>query len=227
MLSPLIDKDVTTIHELTAFLEATYGDPNRKATAQTRLAALKQGKRSFLAHFAEFRRLAVDAGLNDDAQILQLRVSLNSELQKAMIGCRIPGTVTEYANLIASYDNDLFFLRSRPENTRRSNTHSSDAMDIDAMDYAPLNSSERERRRRRGLCFKCGSADHLSPNCNKPIPGRTDSRHQVRTVSTTSRSPPTQTNSDSNHRPSRRNSTSSHSSSASASSQRSKGPSRN
>jgi hypothetical protein len=58
--------------------------------------------------------------------------------------------------------------------------------DIDAMDYAPVRSKERDRRRRRkGLCYKCGSSEHLSPNCKKSGPGQ-DSRvnrtHDVNTV---------------------------------------------
>jgi hypothetical protein len=57
--------------------------------------------------------------------------------------------------------------------------------DIDAMDYAPVGSKERDRRRRKDLCYKCGSSEHLSPNCKKSRPGQ-DSRvnrtHDVNTV---------------------------------------------
>jgi hypothetical protein len=182
LIRPLIDKDISSLSQLTSFLEATYGDPNRKVSSQTKLANLKQGQRGFLAHFAEFRRLAVDAGLNEDAQILQLRMSLNSELQRSMIGCKIPGTLTDYANLIAAYDNDLNFLRTRVENRRRPSARDPNAMDIDTLDYAPLGSEERERRRRKGLCFKCGSAHHISPNCKKPIPKRSSSQERTKNV---------------------------------------------
>ena len=169
LVRPLLDKDIGSLPQLVSFLESTYGDPNRKATAQTRLANLKQGKRGFLSHFAEFRRLAVEAGLNEDAQILQLRVSLNPELQKSMVGCQVPDTITAYANVIATYDNDLRFLRSS-NNAPRRTAHHPNTIEINKLDYTPAGSAERERRRQKGLCFKCGSNKHISPNCKESIP---------------------------------------------------------
>ena len=185
LVRPLLDKGINTAEQVSGFLESTYGDPNRKATAQNRLADLKQGKRSFLTHFAEFRRLAVDANLNESAQVLQLKASLNPELRKSMIGAKMPDSITDYANMIAAYDADLRAINySAPTHRqhRRPTTSDPDAMDIDTMAYAPLGSSERERRKRKGLCFKCGSDKHISLDCKVPIPRRSPSPRRSRNV---------------------------------------------
>ena len=36
-------------------------------------------------------------------------------------------------------------------------------MEVDAVQ---LSNQERERRRKKGLCFKCGAPGHMSNNCN-------------------------------------------------------------
>lgn len=184
ILDPLYDKDVRTVQDLITFLEASYGDPNRKATALARLGTLKQGRRSFVSHFTEFRRIAADSELNETGLIMQLKASLNSELQRAMIGTVPPDTLNEYANQIARYDNDLQYIRTRHSAPRVPAAPALDdrnAMDIDQLDYAPIGSKERDRRRRLGLCYKCGSANHLSPDCRKPLPSGPMKR-EIRTV---------------------------------------------
>ena len=70
VVRPLMDKDISSLTQLINFLEATYGDPNRKASAQAKLAALRQGKRSFVSHFIEFRRLVADSDLNEAGLIM-------------------------------------------------------------------------------------------------------------------------------------------------------------
>ena len=69
LVDPLMSKDISTVEQLIEFLKATYGDPNRELTAWSRLDNMKQGKKNFLSHFAEFRRLVADTNLNEGAQI--------------------------------------------------------------------------------------------------------------------------------------------------------------
>jgi hypothetical protein len=189
LVRPLMDKDIKTVDQLLSFLEATYDDPNRRDTALTRIGNLRQGKHGFLTHFAEFRRLAADTGLNEIALIMQLKRSLSSELLRAMIGVKIPDNLNDYANLIVTYDNDLRYLPKAPT-TSRLTPHlvkDPDAMDIDSVRhrYAPKGSSERQRREKEGLCFKCGEKGHLSPDCNHPMP---PPRTTIRSSSTRNRS---------------------------------------
>ena len=130
---------------------------------------MKQGKRSFLTHFAEFRRLVADTELNEAGMISHLRRTLSDDLRRAMIGITIPSTLNEYANLISTYDNDLRYLPT----TRVSKSHTyqrdPDAMEIDAASYAPLNSVERQKRIQEGRCFKYSYKGHISRDCSVPL----------------------------------------------------------
>jgi hypothetical protein len=221
-----------TLQSLLGLLELSYGDPNKRTTAQAKLSALRQGKKSFVRHFTEFRRLAGDSGLNEPGQIMQLRTSLNLDLKKSMVGVKIPSSLNEYATLISGYENDLNFIRS--EDTRygqRSSTtrttRDPNAMEIDAVEnsYAPVGSEERERRRKKHLCFKCGSSKHISPDCGAPIPTariRTASLERTRQPSKTSSPRPSKPR---RSRSSSSSTSSSHSRSSSRTSRRSKGKS--
>jgi hypothetical protein len=168
LVDPLMDKDITTVEQLVQFLEATYGDPNRELTAWSRLDNLKQGKKNFLSHFADFRRLVADTNLNEGAQINQLRRSLSDELRRAMVGVLIPRSINDYANLIALYDNDLRYLPITRNPTIPKQQYPVD-MEID-LNYAPAGSKEREDRRKKGLCFKCAQHGHISRDCSVPLP---------------------------------------------------------
>ena len=185
LVQPLMDTDITTANHLLAFLEATYGDPNRRDTALARLGNLRQDKKGFLAHFADFRRIASDSGLNEVGLVMQLKRSLSDDLRRAMVGVKVPDNLNDYANLITMYDNDLRYLpKKAPAAPRAARpTRDPDAMDIDNIhhDYAPKGSDERKRREQKGLCFKCGSNKHISPDCSKSIPGmnvRSSMTHQ-------------------------------------------------
>lgn len=164
------------------FLKATYGDPNKELSAWSRLDAIKQGKKSFLSHFAEFRRLVADTDLNESAQISYLRRTLSDDLRRAMVGVPVPHTLNEYANLISTYDNDLRYLPTRNSHQRTyaaaatvTATRYPDAMEIDTSNYAPVGSAEREKRIRENRCFKCNSKNHFSRHCSVPMPIRSSS----------------------------------------------------
>lgn len=171
LIDPLMGKDIVTVDRLIQFLEATYGDPNRELTAWSRLDNLKQGKRNFLSHFAEFRRLVADTNLNEGAQINQLRRSLSDELRRAMVGIPIPRSLNDYANLIALYDNDLRYLpASRSHHVTAKQPKYPVEMELDTSNYAPAGSAERQKRIKEGRCFKCNKTGHISRDCNVPMP---------------------------------------------------------
>ena len=186
-----------SVQSLVVLLEATYGDPNRQATAQRKINHMTQGTKSFPVYFSEFNRYAKETGWNDSALVNSLIESLSPELKTSLIGVDLPGALDACANIINKRYNDILRLTSKPApryNTApsRTSTKSSsqpkhpDAMDIDSgtLEYAPLGSPERERRFKLGLCFKCGSKAHISRYCSVPMP-----KHDLRTTNTSSRSP--------------------------------------
>jgi hypothetical protein len=185
----------SSIQALTDLLEASYGDPNRQATAQTKLGRLSQGSRSFPTYFAEFHRYAKETGWNDTALINHLLSSLNQELKVAILGRERPSTLEACANMINRLYNDSLLLGvqtrmpyQKPHAHAPAARRDPDAMDLDAANhgYAPRGSAEREKRIKEGRCFKCGSNRHISPACSAPIP-----KSNLRTSRSRSTSPTT------------------------------------
>lgn len=178
----------TTLAALLAVLEASYGDPNRQATAQRKLQGMSQGTSSFPVYFSRFHRYAKESGWNDIAQISRLIESLNPDLRSSLIGVSLPENLEQCANMINKHYNDILRLapgkphyptNQYPNHATRS-TRDPNAMEIDSIkkSYAPFGSEERERRRKQNLCFKCGSSEHISPDCEVPIP-----KARIRTAS--------------------------------------------
>lgn len=176
----------TTVAALVETLEASYGDPNRQATAQQRINRMTQGDLSFPVYFARFHQYSKQTGWNDAAQINHLVESLNPELKRTLIGVTLPARLEDCANLINRHWNDLLRLQSRtsyrtgnpmaassptrPSTQVRKKDPEAMDLDIGTQGYAPKNSAERQKRAREGRCFKCGSKTHLSPACSVPIP---------------------------------------------------------
>lgn len=133
----------------------------------------------------------------------QLLDSLEGNLRRSLIGFQIPERLTEAADVINRYYTDL--TRLAPDSLRGSDyvpyranrptipRRDPDAMDLDSATtgYAPKGSEERRRRKKKGLCFKCGSRGHISPNCSVPMPTQRElressSRYTTRPTSPTS-----------------------------------------
>jgi hypothetical protein len=110
LINSLIDKDISRVNQFVAFLEATYRDLNKEITALSKINTLKQGRRSFTAYFAKFRQLASNTSLNKISLIASLRNSLSLELQRAIVGESLLDNLNVYANLIATYNNNMRFL---------------------------------------------------------------------------------------------------------------------
>jgi hypothetical protein len=180
LINPLMESDITSVDKMIQFLEATYGDPNKELTAWSRLDNLKQGKKNFTSHFANFRHIIADANLNESAQISQLRRTLSDNIREKMAGVEIPDTLDGYANLIQRYDNDLRYLPSGRSVVSSKTTRYPVEMEIDAAGssaYAPKHSAERQKRVKEGRCFKCGEKGHISTHC----PSDPKSKQHVRT----------------------------------------------
>jgi hypothetical protein len=75
-----------------------------------------------------------------------------------------------YANLIATYDNNMCFLPVAASALYRPRTTLTSQRDLDAMEidssYAPASSKEKENQKKKGLCFKCSKHRHISQDCS-------------------------------------------------------------
>ena len=177
--------DPTSVAAFIEILKASYGDPNRQATAQQKLNRMTQSDQSFPAYFARFHQYSKETGWNDAAQINHLVESLNPDLKRTLVGVILPTRLEDCANLINRHYNDLRRLQPRAAHKTSATTATTTTTtaatqpqkkDPDVMDlspgtqgYAPKNSAERQKRIREGRCFKCGGKGHLSPNCPVPI----------------------------------------------------------
>jgi hypothetical protein len=117
-------------------------------TALSKINTLKQGRRRFTAYFAKFRQLASDTSLNKIGLIASLRNSLSLELQQAIVRESLLDNLNVYANLIATYNNNMRFLLASVSALYRPRAaltvcQDPNAMEID-LNYAPASSKEQE-----------------------------------------------------------------------------------
>ena len=70
--------------EMLAYLERVFGDPNRRANAETQFCALRQGSKDFNTFWAEFQRLSIELDQNDATLISNLTSKLSYEMQRQL-----------------------------------------------------------------------------------------------------------------------------------------------
>lgn len=99
--------DYKTVNELIQTLIVAFGDPDKKATAQRELRALKQKNIEFSAFIALFQRWAPDTGYEETTLISFLAESISSELKQASITLETPDTLAEYIATLQKLDNRL------------------------------------------------------------------------------------------------------------------------
>jgi len=59
--------------DIIRILENTFGDPDPAATARSKLHSLKQGKKEFVAYFAEFQMLVAKLNWGEEAKLDALK----------------------------------------------------------------------------------------------------------------------------------------------------------
>lgn len=182
--------DLANFESLVQILETAFGDPDRKATAETKLLSLRQANRDFSTYFAEFQRYASEVEWNNAAKLARLRNGLSQELLTDLITITEPEDFTEFAALCQRLDNKRRALSvsrktlppPKPITTTRSTgsigpnsstpapttstatgTHSG-PMDLSA-GRRRLSPEERGRRLAEGRCLYCGGLGHMAKDC--------------------------------------------------------------
>ena len=115
--------ELDNLEALISKLNATFGDPDRKATAERKLMAWKQGSKDFSTFFAEFSRYAADLEWNDIAKRGIMRSALCYELKVDLIAQIEPEDFDEWIALLQRLDNKRRQIVS--ETTRSTTTRGS------------------------------------------------------------------------------------------------------
>lgn len=177
--------------DLIQYLENMYGDPNLKRRATQRLREMKQGpKQSFARFLPTFEKEFADSGAMtwpEDAKVSILTGSLNLTMRTALVHREVPGTFADLILLLRRIDTDLDLLsteakRQAEGNEERPNRPRSPV--ADQMDWTPtkvnrvrptsetraerarwVDEGEMDRRRKKGLCYRCGREDCRVNSC--------------------------------------------------------------
>ena len=116
-----------------SILEAAFGNPDRKGTAQNKLRELRQKGRDFSSFYAEFSRLVVQTGYNDEAKKATLLSALSSELTNALISHDVePMTLQQLVTLCQRLD-----IRMQQAAAHNSNRRAPRIQPAFATPYAP------------------------------------------------------------------------------------------
>lgn len=186
--SPLIETQDARLNNFEDFIDAMsqmFDDPNRGATAEAALLALRQGRRPVTEYAMEFKRWAVDTDWNDAAKMSFFRKGLCSALKDELARAEAPSGLDAFINhciridtrlserrqekwATLNYDTkqSLSFPGSTPKEPQgKINRESgSEPMQVDSI-LKRENVDRREHRLRESLCFYCGKSDHFLINC--------------------------------------------------------------
>jgi hypothetical protein len=172
-----------TVEGLVEQLRLAYEDPMATARAATRLNSLKQGTKSFAVFIADFDRTILEAGgaaWADSMKQMFLSNSMSEELKRAMVTAQAEPSYARYCSQLHTVSQRLEALQDQKKTqTSRSWNQSRSTPKEEGMDWEPTRTvaigstqgtkwasdEETARRRKEGLCLKCGNAEHFVRNC--------------------------------------------------------------
>lgn len=166
-------------------LERAFGDPNRVNNARKALFALRQAHREFGAFFAEFQRLALEGEMSEDSLSTLLEQAISKELKSQLMNVSPPSRkFHEYAAFLQDLENRRRYFDNSPmprtypaaaasatatTTPTRNPPPIGDPMDLSSSRrYQPRPASKEGNRKEQGLCYRCGSANHLVAHCPHP-----------------------------------------------------------
>jgi hypothetical protein len=179
--------DLPDLAGLITILDTAFGNPNRVAEAEAKLATIQQGTREFSSYYAEFQRHAAEVTWDDVAKLAAFRRGLSYRLKSDLISVpEKPTTIAAFVALCNRLDIERRALQSEsnrptpstsrprtsttPVPSTQSGTHAG-PMDLSAnrknSTASPLKVSPEERAKRmaEGRCYRCGEVGHISREC--------------------------------------------------------------
>src|SRR5258706_8467858 len=174
-----------TYAEFIRALKAAYDDPNKRATAECKLLALRQYTKDCSTYHAEFSTYANVLEYDDCTKISFFKKGANNDLQIALAHQLNPlDDFDKYVAMCIQLDNNIRNLKG--QNIHRSlypsqnltpslptsSTSSGTApgpIDLSAANRSrkrgPIDEAEKKRRRDNNLCMYCGQSGHWATNC--------------------------------------------------------------
>lgn len=187
--SPILEKNSPLLYDFEGFMEefmACFGEVDKKKVADQKIRSLRQGGRSASIYASEFRQLSCDVDWGSEmALIRQFQWGLREDVKDLLLTLNDATSLSEAITQAVKCDNRLFLRRQEkksslfnhppvvasstsPSNNEFNDVKVCDPMQIDITQIkGPLSYEERERRKKEGLCFYCGSKDHKLTNCPK------------------------------------------------------------
>jgi len=176
-------------------LQDTFGDKQAKERAANAMDKIKQGARAFSEYWSDFRLLMTEVDYTDEGYLRYLLKGTSNELldcyQNQGAEFATPAT---FANWAIRQEAKIQSIRQMkginqrsyeprnnptprpPQNRPLTTSQGGDAMDYDANRYPRTPKIEKEeynRRKKEGLCLKCGRRGHMIRDCrSKTNPAR-------------------------------------------------------
>ena len=166
------DSDEWTYEAFYNEFKTLFSDPLSKVRAQNQIHNLEQKQQSAAKYTMKFMTLAFDSGFNNDALVALMHRNLNNSLKDAIANSpsEPPQDLAEFITYVINLDNRQFENRRTHWRRNRSDPAGPVPMEIDSLERSPvprgpLNRTEKERRRKLGLCLYCGNKGHFASSC--------------------------------------------------------------
>ncbi len=154
-------------------LAETFGDVNKKATAQEMLARSYQGNMTGEAFFQMFDQRVMRAGYEDDHDdylIQVLRKALNRDVVNMIFTMEdLPDTYERYKKAALKFDKRVEEMKRLKQGNWRDRPNplpGNKGPNERPRKYEPMEVDNSEIKKK--TCFRCGSEDHFIRNCPKP-----------------------------------------------------------
>jgi hypothetical protein len=118
----LIESNDASLNNYATFmdhLQETFGDPHIRENAQRALRQLCQGNRSCVAYTADFRRIALDTGFNEEALIAHFRYGLIDAIKDQLANSTPLTTLEAYIQHCIRIDHRLYERRVEKGETKQ------------------------------------------------------------------------------------------------------------
>ncbi len=194
-----------TVDELFTQMRLAFHDPRHQQKALDSLNRTKQGKRPLNNFLNDFSRLILEAegwGWDDIIKKGYLKAAISTKLMTAMVGVPEGTSYEEYCSQLRMVSDQLdqvqeLTTRRQVWQKKQETSSAAESMDWQATPISTVavrtkearwaTPEEKERRRRKGECFRCGQEGHRVRDCKTDLnkkKARTKNDTQVSLVHT-------------------------------------------